>query len=78
MCGLLFKKEDELSSSDDDEVRHNIWNDRLTYITHHATGYRIQQRLEDEELAKIWVHLPFCFGFFVHRDILFLSWSINV
>ena len=54
MCGLSFEEEEEeLSVYDDDEERHNIWNDLLIYITEHASGYRIQQRLEDEEVAKV-------------------------
>ena len=53
MCGLSFEEEEEeLSASDDDDKRHNIWNDLLTYITDHASGNRIQQSLDDEELAR--------------------------
>ena len=54
MCGLSFEEEEEeLSVYDDDEGRHNIWNDLLTYITDHASWYRIQQSLDDEEVARV-------------------------
>ena len=43
MCGLSVEEEEveveeeeELSAYDDDEERHNIWNDLLNYITDHA------------------------------------------
>ena len=54
MCGhSLEEEEEELSAYHDDDGRHNIWNDLLTYITDHASGYRIQQSLEDEEVARV-------------------------
>ena len=52
MCGLSFEEE-ELSDSDNVEGRHNCWNDLLTYIADHSAGYRIQQCLGDEELARV-------------------------
>ena len=39
MCGLSFgeeEDEEELSACDDDEGRHNIWNDLLVYITENS------------------------------------------
>ena len=51
MRTLFCEEEEKLCAYDDDEGRHNNWNDLLTCITDHATGYRIQQSLEDEEVV---------------------------
>ena len=56
MCGHSSEEEEEeeLSAYDDDEGRHNIWNDLLTYITDHAYGYRIQQSYTARPRDGVW------------------------
>ena len=62
MNGLSFEEEEELSAYDDDEGRHNMWNDHLTHITDHASGYRMQLSLEGEEVARVGLTCRFALG----------------
>ena len=54
---------------------HTVYLER-SLDAHHGP-YRIQQSLQDEEVARVALTCRFCVGLLVHRGVRILSWSVN-
>ena len=79
-CNVRTPVEEEegvSTKNDDAQERHNVWNDLLTDITDDASGYRIQQSLEDEKVARVGCSCRFaldCLCTEMHELFFGFSW----